>query len=172
MSVLGLDLSLTSTGVATASWTRPVRPKKLTGYPRLRYIRGAILDLVIEAAPTLVVVEGPSYGSVSRSQHERGGLWWLLCEVIDDAGIPIAVAPPKNIKKYATGNGNADKDAVLLAACRRFGWFEGGNDEADALWACAMGHEWLGEPLVEMPTINRSTMDGVAWPAHLSFSRS
>ncbi len=34
---------------------------------------------------------------------------------------------------------------------RRFDWFSGGNDEADALWACAMGHAHLGQPLLELP---------------------
>lgn len=176
MIVLGLDLSLTSTGVATSSWTRAIKTKaSMRGYARLRYIRGAILDTVIEAGPTLVVVEGPSFGSVGKGQHERGGLWWMITEVIDDAGIAIAVAPPANIKKYATGYGGgpkSEKDMVLMAAARRFPWFSGGNDEADALWACAMGYAWLQAPLVEMPAVNCTALDGVAWPTDLTFSRT
>lgn len=174
MTVLGLDLSLTSTGVATKNWTRAIRTKKLRSYPRLRYIREQILEVLIEARPQLVVVEGPSLGSQGSGFHQLGGLWWMMTEVIDDAGIELAVAPPSNIKKYATGYGGgpkSGKDAVLLAAVRRFDWFEGGNDEADALWACAMGHQWLNEPLVEMPALNKKGLDGVAWPTAVTFSQ-
>jgi Holliday junction resolvasome RuvABC endonuclease subunit len=184
MFILGLDLSLTSTGVAAISTapagctptgvTQPIRPKKLTGYERLRFIRRHVRGEIVRCLPDLVVVEGPSYGSVGRGQHERGGLWWIVMESIDDLGIPIAIAPPSNIKKYATGFGggqNAGKDAVMLQACRRFDWFAGGNDEADALWAAAMGCEWLGEPVVEMPKEHRKALDGVEWPTNSSFSQ-
>jgi Holliday junction resolvasome RuvABC endonuclease subunit len=177
MFVLGLDLSLTSTGLACASTapaagiptvhTQRIQPKKLTGYPRLRFIHHEIRSTVIRCLPDLVVVEGPSFGSVGRGQHERGGLWWMVTESVDALKIPIAIAPPSNIKKYATGVGGgpkAGKDAVLLAASRRFDWFEGGNDEADALFACAMGCDWVGEPIVEMPKENRKALDGVEWP--------
>lgn len=177
MFVIGLDLSLTSTGLAAAgtapaggvysATTRAIRPKKLTGYERLRYIKHEVRSTVVQCLPDLVVVEGPSFGSVGKGQHERGGLWWMVTEAIDALGIPIAVAPPTTIKKYATGAGggpNAGKDQVLLAASRRFDWFAGGNDEADALWACAMGADHVGEPLVAMPQLNRKALEGVDWP--------
>lgn len=176
MIAIGLDLSLTSTGVATRQHTLRVLPgTKRRGYERLRYIRDQILDAVVSAGPDLVVVEGPSYGSVSRSQHERGGLWWMVTEAIDVGGIPIAIAPPKNIKKYATGFGGgpkSDKDFVIAAAVRRFDWFAGNNDEADALWACAMAFDWAGVPLVEMPSLNREAINGCDWPELFTFSRT
>lgn len=162
--VLGVDLSLTSTGLATASWTGTVKGRG-TGYDRLRQVRGAILQAAEREQPALVVVEGPSFGSVGRGQHERGGLWWMACEALDAAGYAIAVAPPPNVKKFATGSGNADKDQMILAAARGFAWFAGNNDQADALWLCALGHEFLGDPLLEMPAKNRQALLGVAWPA-------
>jgi crossover junction endodeoxyribonuclease RuvC len=185
MFVLGLDLSLTNTGLASASTspaygvpnasTLRITPKKITGYERLRYIRRQVHGAVMRTLPDLVVVEGPSYGSVGAGQHERGGLWWMVMESIDADKVPIAIAPPSNIKKYATGFGggqNAGKDAVMLQACRRFDWFAGNNDEADALFACAMGADWLGEPLVTMPAENRKALDGVQWPGKSSFSQT
>lgn len=163
--VVGLDLSLTSTGVGTARWTGRVQPKKLTGYNRLRFIRDAILEVLDREKPELVVVEGPVYGALGRGQHERGGLWWMVGEAVDLAGYSIGVAPPTAVKKYATGKGNADKDEIILAAARKFEWFAGGNDEADALWICALGHDYLGEPLSEMPAKNREAVSSCEWPA-------
>ena len=156
--IVGLDLSLTSTGVATADRTWRIKPKAVRQdaplpdrFVRHRVIRSTILDLLAEVRPELVVVEGPSHGSQHGHEHERGGLWWAVLDLVDQADISILVATPNMIKKYATGKGNADKDIVLSAANRRFPWFEGGNDEADALWACAMGYEVRGQPLVGLP---------------------
>lgn len=165
--VCGIDLSLTSTGLATHGCTEVVRPKKLKSYSRLRYIRDAVFAFVEIRDPVLVVVEGPSYGSVGAGQHERGGLWHMVTEKIDLAGYPIAVMPPTNLKMYATGKGGgpeSGKDKVLLAASRRFPYFEGGNDEADALWLAAAGYDYLECPIVAMPAHNREALLKVAWP--------
>lgn len=160
MIVVGLDLSLTSTGYATRLATSLIKPTAVTGtelgprFARLRTIKTRVLELLVEDAPTLVVVEGPSHGSKGGHEHERGGLWWRILEAVDEAGIQVLVATPTMIKKYATGKGNAEKDDVLVQAVRRFDWFEGKNDEADALWACAMGYELIGRPIVDVPKLN------------------
>lgn len=167
MKVVGLDLSLTSTGCATGGHTLPLRPKKMAGYERLRWLRQGVLDFLWAVAPDLVVVEGPSFGSTGSSFHQLGGMWWYITEAVDGTGVPLAVAPPSSIKRFATGKGGgveAGKDYVLAAAVRRFDWFSGGNDEADALWACAMGHHHGGDPIVEVPKTHLTGLDGVAWP--------
>lgn len=174
--VVGLDLSLTSTGVATASRTWRIRPKAVkkdaglvAHLARIRHLRVELRELLRAAQPELVVVEGPSYGSVGGMEHERGGLWWGVAEEADLLDIPIMVATPTMIKKYATGAGNADKDLVLTSAVRRFEWFGGGNDEADALWACAMGYQWLGSPLVDLPAKHLEALK--TWPADAQILR-
>lgn len=166
MAVLGLDLSLTSTGVAGPDFTEALKPKRLTRYARLRWILHGVFELADAFEPDLVVVEGPSYNSQGGHDHERGGLWWMVTDMLQERGIGIAVAPPTNIKKYATGVGGgpkAGKDFVILAAARHFEWFAGGNDEADALWACAMGNDHLGAPLVQMPAKNREALEKCDW---------
>lgn len=159
---IGLDLSLTSTGISSGHHTQAIRPRKLIGLDRMRTIRGDVLFYIRDIWPSLnasplVAIEGPSYGTPGQvGQHERGGLWWYIVESLDCAGLNIAVVPPAVVKKYATGKGNAGKDEVLLAASRRFDWFSGGNDEADALWLAAIAAELLGEPLVQMPAAHRA----------------
>lgn len=162
--VVGLDLSLTSTGVATSTYTKTIQPKRLTSYQRLRYIKESVLEMLNYEQPDLVIVEGPSFGSVGRGMHERGGLWWMVTELVDAHGFPLAVAPPPNVKKYATGSGNADKDKMVLAAARHFDWFAGNNDEADALWLCAVGHEYLHEPIADVPAAHKAALNGCEWP--------
>lgn len=161
VKVIGLDLSLTSTGIASSlGWVDRIRPAG-AGMQRLRFIRDAILGYVV--APTdLVVVEGPSYGSVGARQHERAGLWWHVMETIDRHDLRWVQVAPAALKRYATGSGNAGKDAVLTAAVRRFPAIEvTGNDEADALWLAAIGAELLGEPMVELPAAQRFVVDKI-----------
>ena len=89
----------------------------------------------------------------------------MVVDQLDAVGWTVAVIPPTSLKKYATGKGTASKDLVLTAAVRRFpDWPVEGNDEADALWAAAAGLDHLGYPVIDMPALNRSALDGMQWP--------
>lgn len=160
--VVGLDLSLTSTGYAGPGGTGRIR-SAVNGHPRLAFLLDRIGE--ITAPAELVVVEGPSYGSKGATYHQLAGLWWLVAHDLWTAGLPYAVVSPQARAKYATGRGNANKDAVLLAVERRFPWAAvSGNDQADALVLMAMGLDRLGHPLADLPAVNRTALDKVAWP--------
>lgn len=170
-SVTGLDLSLTSTGVARAQlgggWyaTTLEPPEKIGELDRLMWLLNSITEHCV--ATQLVVVEGPAYGAKGSSYHQLAGLWWLVRHELWRWGVPVAVAPPANLKQYATGKGagkGTGKDAVMLATARRFQAFEGDNNAADALWLASMGADHLGVPLVQMPAANRAALTKVAWP--------
>lgn len=170
--VLGLDLSLTSTGMAEIiegaprAWSiKP--PPAHRGHDRLHWLVDTIWATACEyEGGHLVVVEGPSYGSQASGRgHERAGLWWLLTHQLWSNGIEMAVVSPAALKKYATGKGNAGKDEVLMATARRFPDFDGGNDAADALWLAAMGADHAGVPIVTVPAPHRQALAKVEWPA-------
>ncbi|HEY4375501.1 MAG TPA: hypothetical protein VGM93_00010 [Acidimicrobiales bacterium] len=162
-AVLGLDLSLTATGLAGPDWTRTLKPPgRMVGVDRLDWI----LDRVVEHLDgvALAVVEGPSYGSVGRGQHERGGLWWLIARLLAHRQVPTAVVSPNARAKYATGKGNAGKADVIREVARRFDWFEGDDNAADALILAAMGADHLGQPMTTMPATHRAALTAVTWP--------
>jgi crossover junction endodeoxyribonuclease RuvC len=182
MKVIGLDLSLTSTGVAVATQDGAVTDR-ITSKPvpnatledrdeRLWGIRARVLDHASGA--DLIVVEGPSYGSTTGHQHDRAGLWWLVVDALLRRGQRIVEVPPSSRMKYATGRGNASKDDVLSAVIRRYPHIDvNGNDEADALILAAMGARWLGHPLEGqyhgtaapfLPQTHLAAMDAVHWP--------
>jgi crossover junction endodeoxyribonuclease RuvC len=167
LRVIGLDLSLASTGVASnAGWVHRIVTKPNTGaghFDRLRTIRAAVLDHVRGA--DLVMVEGLSLGSQTGQHMTRAGMWHLVMEAIDAAGIPWAQVSPAGVKQYATGKGNASKDLVLASVIRRFPAVEvSGNDEADALVLAAMGADHCGQPMAEMPELHRKALRKVLWP--------
>lgn len=169
MIIAGLDLSLTSTGLAVADHgdvrLHRIQPRKLAGHDRLNFL---LDDISQVRGADLVVVEGPSYGSTGGSQHERAGLWWLVAHYLWLQHLPYAVVPPSVLKKYATGYGGgpkSGKDQVLAAVIRRYPDVPvDGNDVADALVLAAMAADQYGEALEPVPKLNRAALGSVTWP--------
>lgn len=178
MRVVGLDLSLTGTGIAfVVNGKLEEDPIKIVSKGKEdatladRQDRLHRLSRRITAQTSgadLVVVEGPSYGSTGGQQHDRAGLWWLVVDWIAiDFGKQVVEVSPNSRSKYATGKGNVGKDAVLAAVIRRYPQVEvRGNNEADALILAAMGARALGEPVEQsLPATNLQAMEKVAWTA-------
>ncbi|GAA1992699.1 hypothetical protein GCM10009718_33010 [Isoptericola halotolerans] len=179
MKIVGLDLSLTSTGVAAICDDDTVPAPyafvdRITSKPsgstlearnrRLAIIVDAVHGWVHDGAD-LVVIEGLAYSSTSGKAAERAGLWWLVVHRLIANGYPVAEVPPTSRAKYATGTGNAAKDAVLAAVVRRYPDVEvTGNDEADSLILAAMGARWLGHPIDDLPKSHLDAMTKVQWP--------
>jgi len=179
MIVKGLDLSLTSIGIATvevgpvSGWTAKVERitseghKTDTLWQRDQRLRKLRLDICWPCdSADLILIEGPSYGSKGGSQHDRSGMWWLIVSWLVGQGKPVVEVTPSQRMKYATGKGQISKDAVLAAVVRRYSQVDvTGNDEADALVLAAMGARHLGEPIDDpLPKTHLAAMDAVAWP--------
>lgn len=176
--VVGLDLSLTSTGVAVVdlldepTWdVQRIESKgKATATlaersDRLTKLRNQITKVSLGA--DLVVVEGPSFGQARQGgQHDRAGLWWLIVEELIFSGLPVAEVSPGGRAKYATGKGNSKKDDVLAAAVRRYPDVPIlGNDIADATLLASMGSRHVGRPVeASLPLAHLAAMDAVRWP--------
>jgi crossover junction endodeoxyribonuclease RuvC len=169
--ITGLDLSLTSTGIARLD-DRDVslhraEPKKLAGHERLAWLLDEIHAWAGDA--DVAVIEGPSYGSTGGQQHERGGLWWAVAHRLWESLVPYAVVPPTSLKKYATGYGagaNSGKDKVLAAVVRRYPDVPvDGNDVCDAFVLAAMAADHYGFPLMQVPGGHRLTLQVIKWPA-------
>ena len=63
-----------------------------------------------------IVIEGISYGSVQRTKSifDLAGLNYLVREkFIEKEGINLTIAPPSEIKKFASGNGNCNKEVMV-----------------------------------------------------------
>ena len=153
--VIGLDVALTATGIASnRGWVDVVATTgtRKDDYPtrdaRIAHAKEQILNLV--GRPDLVVIEGPSYQSKGPGTWDRAGLWWLLYTALCARGVPVAVASPASRMRYATGAGQASKGKVI-----------------DAVVLCAMGADQLGCPLAPVPKTHRLALakgKGVEWP--------
>ena len=179
--IVGLDLSLTGTGLAELDLdaehfvnvdTHGTKGKRGDKYAqrgeRLLGMANYILDWTTAGPtdPRLVVVEGPSIGSKGGSQFDRSGLWWLVVTKLAARGIDVLVVPPKTRAKYATGNGNSGKDVVVAHVTEQYGHLYDGriknDNEADAMVLAAMGARYLGYEIDDdLPEQNVSAMSGV-----------
>lgn len=170
--VVGIDWSLTSTGMARYDGTRAITTR-ITSKPkgdtltdrrhRIRTLANQITGMCVGA--DLAVIEGPSYGSKDGAAHDRAGGWWMVVDRLHGLNIPVAEVPPGTLKKWLTGKGNTPKDQVLAAAIKRFPTVDvTGNDEADALGLCSLGARYLGVPFDTMPLDHQAALKAVRWP--------
>lgn len=164
--VIGLDLSLTCTGVAGEGWTDFIRPKNLRGHPRLNFLVDEVTSFIRNA--DLVVIEGPSFGGGVKHRHEDlAGLRVMVRHACWRRSIPYALVPPSCRALYAAGKGSAPKGQVRDEVSRRYGIELEGvarYDEADAYALLAMGRHHLGLPLAAVPERNATGLNGCEWP--------
>lgn len=178
-TVLGLDLSLNSSGISTGTSAEALIPKNLTGHARLEYHRRGVWDRTPDDT-ALVVMEGPAMSASYRpGVEEMTYLRGLVKHDMWRRGIPVAVCLPQHRIIYATGVANpakhlpanrrktASKRMVLAAVVEAYGVpcaSPGRYDQADSTVLAAMGLDWLGYPLAALPETHRRALDNVTWP--------
>ena len=145
-SILALDLGST-TGWAVRNGrcrilhgTAEFRPTRFEG-GGMRYLRfGKWLEQTLEVTGGIdaVYVEEVRRHIGTDAAHVYGGLLATLTAWCEGHGIPYQGVPVGTIKRFATGKGNADKQA-MIAAVRERGFEPADDNEADAiailLWA-------------------------------------
>jgi Holliday junction resolvasome RuvABC endonuclease subunit len=161
-AVVGLDLSLTSSGLARITWgrdkttviettTRGEAGVTTLADPAerchaLHRLKTAIVDWASPA--DLVVVESMVPNPMSRSTNERGALWYLIVLSLLHRELDVRFVHPGTLKRYATGRGGADKAAMKAATTEAFPAVRTRtDDERDALWLAAVGVHLLDGPL-------------------------
>lgn len=178
--VVGLDTSLTGTGIASSrGWCEVVgydgsKKEPITSLPHLRRLAAmrSVCDRVLDmvGTPDLVVLELPAPSRSGGGAHERAWLWWALYGQLTDRGVPLGLMSPNQRMQYATGKGSAAKTVVVDAVARRWpAWTTAGNDNAaDAVVLMAAGRDWIGHPVASVPQTHRQAVVKATWPDLLS----
>lgn len=171
LRVLGLDLSMTASGVCLPDGaTRTIKTNAKDGDRRLQHIVNEVglalgesqdgrrdgCDLVVmeEAPPGL---KGPAIKAI----HMVHGAVRLR---LIDFDTPYVVINPTTLKAYATGSTSADKTAMAMAAYKRAGREFADDNQCDAWWLRAAGLDWYGQPEFELPKAQRERLAKVTWP--------
>lgn len=169
--VVGLDLSLTATGIAsTLGWCGLVGATDITKLPV--WLRSDALDELAEQValqigrPDLVVAEQVAAARAYGGASERAGLFWAITRRLRARNIPFAEVPPSVLKTYALGKGQGTKGAIVDAVARRWPAYDTHGDDnlCDAVVLAAMGADHLGQPIAAMPAAHRRALGKVTWP--------
>jgi len=160
MKIVGIDLSLTSTGVAVISdelpecyITQTITPR-LSGTNRLIEIRDKLL-LGWCGYTDLVVLEGYAFAKNNRA-HQMGELGGVIRVALTEQRINWIEVPPARVKKFCTGKGNAPKDIMIQQVYKHWGVECKTSDEADAFvlakigWALKVDREGLTKYQLEV----------------------
>lgn len=165
--ILGLDPSLTGTGVAIVApvpslpirrlrriTTKPAPIATRTANVRARRIGDIIRDVEEDVKfyrPALAVVEAPVPNGRMKSAMllERGAVYWGLLDMLDHHDVEIVEAAPKQRALYATGDGAADKVSVVDRMVAEHGVDTRDDNEIDALVLAMMGCRIEGMPADE-----------------------
>lgn len=172
--IIGLDLSLTATGIAKVDGTTTTvttRAQDWIGY-RLDTIATTVENVVADTVNAysgwiVAVVEDMPANAQSAGITGRvhGAvlltLWRLQCQI----DLRTVLVPPASLKKYATGKGNATKADIRMALYQRAGIDERDDNRVDAWWLRAMALDHYGYPVVPMPAANREALRKIDWPA-------
>lgn len=161
-SILTLDLSLTCTGFCRDGETGRLCYPQLRGWQRIAELTEAIGNLATDI--DVVVLEGYSYASQGRSVYQIGELGGIVRFWIWGRQTPLVDVPPACLKRYATGKGNAPKDAMIAAAIRRFGFEGSDNNEADAFLLWCMASHAYGAPVTKVTQVQAASLEAVMWP--------
>jgi crossover junction endodeoxyribonuclease RuvC len=169
MRIVGIDASLTGTGVAVLDGSlRTERiESKLTGPARLFEIRNRVREIVAsKTSPSgadLVVIEGYAFAKPMQA-HQVGELGGVLRLMLFETGIPWIEVAPSQVKKFATGRGNAKKEEMAVAIFKRFGREFRSNDEADAFVLAVIGQALAGCHFDNLTAFQREVIDELRNP--------
>lgn len=170
--ILGLDPSLRATGLALPDGELVTikTPSCATFDDKVERVRHIVGRVGVAAKiGSLIVIEGPAYGMNNAATHELAGLWWALVVRLSEQGNQVAVLTPGQLKKFATGNGSAEKADMRMALYKRAGLDIADKDQVDAWWLREAGRNFLGHPeALRMPAAQFGVLGGVTWPEGLA----
>lgn len=170
--VVGLDISLTGTGMADdLRWCTSVGRTGVTKLPLaekmsvLYDLTGHICTRVVASgAPDLVVIEHPITGAVKGgSALERDMLWgFVVRDLMYEYDLDVIAIQNTKRQVYACGR-PAGKEQVVEAVTRTYPEYAtgGDNNQCDAVVLMAMGRALLGDPLARLPKTHSRALDGL-----------
>lgn len=138
MKILALDVA-TKCGWAHSSgiggtWDLSIRRDESAGMRLIRFA-GKLNEIRVNAGVDVVVFEAARNAApkMQGALVVQATIQGVLIHWCEENGIEYRGYSPSEIKKHATGKGNANKDLMLATAREKFGEVVDDN-HADALW--------------------------------------
>lgn len=144
---LGLDLSLTGTGICVIDEQGIVHvtqtlKTKLKGFERLQFIRKSTLAIIEVFKPIFTCIEGYSMGSRAGQAFSIGELGGIIKYSLWGRGVPFKDVAPTQVKKFGTGKGNCAKDEIMMKVYKEYGFEAKDNNCADSFVLAQIARAW------------------------------
>jgi len=141
---LGLDLSLTSSGVVflddkgTVKYAKTIKVKS-KGAERLFEIYEIVRSCCMKLKPQLVCIEGYAMGS-KYGREAAGELGGVIRMLLYSLNIPFYIVQPTSLKLFVLGKGVGEKDQIQMHVYKNWGFEAPDNDTADAFSLSKIAH--------------------------------
>lgn len=162
MISVGLDLSLVSSGFAIIEDGKVLASGVIKSKPsgdlpvnetkRIVKIAEELVQKIDEFCPNqnpdLVCIENLAFMARNTSAlTQLAGLAHLVRTLLVEFGWDYCLVAPSSLKKFITGSGKADKDQMLMAVYKNYGFESLNSDVCDAYSLAVCGMALLGKPL-------------------------
>lgn len=146
LAVVGLDLSLRESGVVVST-DKSDEFHERDIISRAEYIAESILKLIektVKTSETLCIIEGYGFAAKGRvfDLAEVGG---IVKKTLTNSKCPYIVITPGQLKKYATGIGNANKEQVRTGIIMNWNTYIENNNVCDAYVLARIGRAFIGQ---------------------------
>lgn len=146
-----VDVQLATVGASKPKPTDTWLAKARRVHEVLDKIDGALAADQYDA----VGLEELAYGAKGDAAVVLHWLWGEVIQLVRLREVPLYLVNVSSVKKFATGNGNAKKDEVMLAMANRYPQFAiKDNNQSDALAVCMIVARTVGVAFDEMPLKN------------------
>jgi len=161
MIVIGIDPSLTSTGICTPTdvWTAP--DPRYKGDRRLHdlwlQVNMAVTGL---DEPALAIIEDlPTH---AHGAGKTGMAQGVVRHCLIDNGIEYVTVVASTLKKFATGKGNCGKPDMRMELYKRTGLDIPDDNQVDAWWLRQIGLHLIEDPgRIDLPKTHLAALDKI-----------
>lgn len=169
--IMGIDPSLNGTGLYIGGPNRTGQDLTIrtpsTDVPtagRLSSLRDQLSFFIQDHNPDLAVIESPAFSKFSQNDV-MAGVHWIARECLWASNVRVAEVSPARLKKFATGNGRADKKPVRLAASTAASRKFPNQDAAEAfvLWCIGMHLCRKRHPFEPMAPAQHDAVADIRW---------
>jgi crossover junction endodeoxyribonuclease RuvC len=150
MIIMGIDPSLTASGIIVLNDTKVIHQEVFKNKPnlptiaRVKDIYTQIIRLNLEFAPQLSVIEGLSFASKGQGTDAIFYLGWRIREELEQQNLPWIESSPAQVKKFATNKGTSQKQVMIKEVYKRWGFDTDDDNLADAYTMARIGLAYLG----------------------------
>ena len=148
---MGLDLSLTGTGVSILKDGKITLRKLIKSKPipdgkpvdeikRIEKIVEEIEFCLSEELPTIAVIEGLAFMVRNATALvQLSALNYMTRALLLSYDVPFLIVAPTSLKKFITGSGASKKDVMLIETYKRYGVSIMNDNECDAYGLAQVG---------------------------------